>query len=140
MTRRGFSLLEVTVVMTIAGIVVALAVPRLADLRDAASVRGAMGELGALYSAARHEAIARRGPVTVGVDAARGEVELRAGGVRLLRRSLAAIYGVSIGTNRDSSVYDARGIGFGLANVTIIVRRGAIVDTLTMSRLGRVRW
>lgn len=139
MRRRGFSLLELTVVVTIAGIVLALAVPRLAHMRDAASVRSAMGELAELFSAARQEAVARRAPVTVGIDAARGDVELRAGGVRLLRRSLAASYGVSVGANRDSTVYDPRGIGFGLANVTIIVRRGAVVDTLRMSRLGRVR-
>ena len=129
-----------TVVMTIAGIVLALAVPRLVRMRDAASVRSAVGELGALFSLARQEAIARRAPVTVGIDSASGDVEVRAGGVHIMRRSLAASYGVRVGTNRDSTVYDPRGIGFGLANVTIIVRRGAIVDTLTMSRLGRVRW
>jgi prepilin-type N-terminal cleavage/methylation domain-containing protein len=139
MPRRGFSLLELTVVMTIAGIVLAFAVPRLAHMRDAASVRGAVRELAELFSLARQEAIARRAPVTVGIDAARGEVELRAGGVHLVRRSLTASYGVSVGMNRDSTVYDARGIGFGLANVTILVRRGAVVDTLRMSRLGRVR-
>jgi len=139
MLRRGFSLLELTVVVTIAGIILALALPRLAHMRDAASVRSAMGELAGLFSAARQEAIARRAPVTVAIDAARGDVELRAGGVRLVRRSLAASYGVSVGTNRDSTVYDPRGIGFGLANVMIIVRRGTVVDTLRMSRLGRVR-
>lgn len=139
MLRRGFSLLELTVVMMIAGVVLALAVPRLAHMRDAASVRSAVGELAELFSLARQEAIARRAPVTVGIDPARGDVELRAGGVPLVRRSLAASYGVSVGTNRDSTVYDPRGIGFGLANVTILVRRGAVVDTLRMSRLGRVR-
>ena len=139
MRRRGFSLLELTVVVTIAGIILALALPRLAHMRDSASIRSAVGELAELFSAARQEAIARRAPVTVGIDAARGDVELRAGGVRLVRRSLAASYGVTVSANRDSTVYDPRGIGFGLANVTIVVRRGAAVDTLRMSRLGRVR-
>jgi len=108
-------------------------------MRDAASVRSAMGELAELFSAARQEAIARRAPVTVGIDAARGDVELRAGGARLMRRSLTASYDVSITANRDSTVYDPRGVGFGLANFTIVVRRGTAVDTLRMSRLGRVR-
>jgi prepilin-type N-terminal cleavage/methylation domain-containing protein len=139
MLRRGFSLLELTVVMTIAAILLALAVPRLAHMRDAASVRTAKGELAELFSAARQEAIARRAPVTVGIDAARGDVELRAGGARLVRRSLTASYDVSITANRDSTVYDPRGVGFGLANFTIVVRRGTAVDTLRMSRLGRVR-
>jgi hypothetical protein len=37
-------------------------------------------------------------------------------------------------------VYDSRGLGYGVSNVTVTVRRGSIVDTLTMSRMGRVRW
>ena len=140
MARRGFSLLELTVVLVIAGIIVALALPRLTSVRDAAAVRGAVGELGALYAAARQEAIARRAAVTIRIDTAGGAVELRVGDARLLRRALGETYGVGLGTNRDSTVYDPRGIGVGLSNVTIVVRRGTMVDTLAMSRLGRVRW
>lgn len=140
MARRGFSLLELIVVILIAGIIGALALPRLANVRDAAAVRGAVGELGALYGAARQEAIARRAAVTVRIDTAGRAVELRVADVRLVRRALGETYGVSLGTNRDSTVYDPRGIGFGLSNVTIVVRRGAMVDTVTTSRLGRVRW
>lgn len=140
MSRRAFTLLELTVVLTIAGLLIALAVPRFAVLRDSASVRAATGELGAMFSAARQEAIARRAPVAVRVDAAAGVVELRAGRVSLARRTLAATYGVTLTSTRDSTVYDPRGIGFGLSNLTVTVRRGEMVDSLTMSRLGRVRW
>ena len=140
MARRGFSLLELIVVLIIGGIIVALALPRLTDARDAAAVRAAVGELGGLYAAARQEAIARRAAVTVRIDTAGRAVELRVADARLVRRALGEAYGVSLGTNRDSTVYDPRGIGFGLSNVTIVVRRGSTVDTLAMSRLGRVRW
>jgi prepilin-type N-terminal cleavage/methylation domain-containing protein len=140
MARRGFSLLELIVVVVIAGIIVALGLPRLTNARDAAGARGAVEDIGALFAVARQEAIARRATVTVRIDTAGRAVELRVGGARLLRRALGETYGVSLGTNRDSTVYDPRGIGFGLSNVTIVVRRGAMVDTLTMSRLGRVRW
>jgi prepilin-type N-terminal cleavage/methylation domain-containing protein len=140
MVRRGFSLLELIVVIMIAGIVVALALPRFTKARDAAAVHAAVGELGALYAAARQEAIARRAAVAVRIDTAGRAVELRVADARLVRRALGEIYGVGLGTNRDSTVYDPRGIGFGLSNVTIVVRRGSVVHTLTMSRLGRVRW
>src|SRR5262245_38369534 len=100
MSRRGFSLLELIVVVVIAGIILTLALPRLTSVRDAAAVRGATGELGALFAVARQEAIARRAAVTVRVDTAGGAVELRVGDTRLVRRPLGETYGVSLGTNR----------------------------------------
>jgi hypothetical protein len=36
--------------------------------------------------------------------------------------------------------FDARGIGIGVANLSMVVRRGAATDTLFVSRLGRVRF
>lgn len=140
MRRRGFSLAELMVVVTIAGVIVALSVPRLARLRDGAAVRGATNDLGAAFSAARHEAIKRRASVAVGIDTSAGVVELRSAGTRIFHRALGDIYGVAITSSRDSAVFDPRGVGFGLSNLTVTVRRGSMVDTLTMSRLGRVRW
>ncbi|HEY9227563.1 MAG TPA: GspH/FimT family pseudopilin [Gemmatimonadaceae bacterium] len=140
MRRRAYTLLELIVVMTIAAILLALAAPRFTALRNTSSVRAAIGELAAAFSAARSEAITRRTSVAVVIDAAGGSIELRAAGTRVLHRSLARMYGVTLATNRDSIVYDARGLGYGLSNLSVTVRRGGIVDTLTMSRLGRVRW
>jgi prepilin-type N-terminal cleavage/methylation domain-containing protein len=138
--RRGFSLLELTLVVTITGLLLAVALPRFIHIRDTVAVRGAIGELGAAFSMARHEAIARRSLVGLTIDAQAGVIEVRTTAGRILRRPLAAAFGISLATNRDSMVYDPRGIGFGLANMTVTVRRGAVVDTLTMSRLGRARW
>ena len=140
MRRRAFTLLELTLATAIAGLLLALVAPRFVSLRDAAAVRAAMGELGAAFSAARQEAITRRAPVAVVFDTAHGSVELRSGGQTILRRTLKPVYGVSLGANRDSAVYDPRGLGYGVSNLSLTVRRGSIVDTLTMSRLGRVRW
>jgi prepilin-type N-terminal cleavage/methylation domain-containing protein len=138
--RRGFTLLELTLVTTIAGVILALAIPRFIHVRDTIAVRGAIGELGAAFSLARHEAIARRSPVGLALDAPSGTIEVRNLGTVIRRRSLGAAFGVSLATNRDSMVYDPRGIGFGLSNMSVTVRRGAAVDTLSMSRLGRARW
>ena len=52
--RRGFTLLELTLVTTIAGIVLALAIPQFIHIRDTIAVRGAIGELGAAFSVSRH--------------------------------------------------------------------------------------
>src|SRR5689334_9979903 len=48
--RRGFTLLDLTLVTTIAGVIMALAIPRFIHIRDTIAVRGAIGELGAAFS------------------------------------------------------------------------------------------
>ena len=140
MRRRGFSLLELTLVTALAGLLLALALPRLGRARDGAAVRAAMSELGAAFFTARQDAILRRVAVAVVLDTVDRTVELRARGSVILQRGLGSSYGVELATTRDSAMYDARGLGYGISNLTVTVRRGAIVDTLTMSRLGRVRW
>ena len=140
MRRTATTLLELTLVMTIVGICLALVAPRFAALRDKAAVRGATGEIGATFSLARQTAIARRVMVAIVLDTASGSVQVRTQGQLIRRRALGAIYGIAIGSNRDSAVYDARGLGYGAFNLTIVVRRRSAVETLTTSRLGRVRW
>lgn len=140
MRRDGITQLELLVVMIVSGLLTTLAVPRLAHLRDASSVRSAMTDLGSAFATARQTAITRRTTVAVVFDTANGEVRLRSAGETLLRRTLRASYSVSLGANRDSAVYDPRGLGYGVSNLSVTVRRGEFVDTLTMSRLGRVRW
>ena len=140
MRRTAFTLLEITLVLAVTALVLALAAPRLSALRDRAAVRGAVDEIGASFSAARAAAIAQRTSVAVVFDTARGVIQVRFAGRSLMHRALGATYGITLACNRDSAVYDARGLGYGVTNLTLVVRRGGMVDTLTMSRLGRVRW
>jgi prepilin-type N-terminal cleavage/methylation domain-containing protein len=140
MPRRGFSLPELTVALAMMAVLLSIALYRFTALRDATSVRAATADLGSAFSLARQLAVSKRHMVAIVVDTGRGVVELRSGGVRIVRRELSASYGVHLGSNRDSAVFDARGLGYGLSNLSIAVRRGHFVDTLTMSRLGRVRW
>jgi prepilin-type N-terminal cleavage/methylation domain-containing protein len=140
MRRSGFTLLETTVVLVVIAVLLALAVPRVSALRDRSAVQSAMGELGTSFSTARSSAIARRAMVAVVLDTAGGVVEVRSAGRTLVRRPLRSLYGIALASNRDSAVYDPRGLGYGVTNLTVVVRRGVMVDTLTMSRLGRVRW
>lgn len=126
--------------LTIAGIATAIAVPRFAHLRDSSAVRAAATDLGAALSSARQMAITKRTAVAVVFDTAAGMVQVRSGGHTLEKRSLAAVYGIVLRANRDSAVYDARGLGYGASNLTVTIRRGTFIDTLTISRLGRTRW
>lgn len=140
MRRRGLTLLELTVVLAICGLLTAVAIPPVAAFRNASSVRSAAAEVAALFTLARQNAVAHRAAVAVVFDTAAGVVSVRSASGVIARRPLRAIYSVSTIANRDSAVYDARGMGFGVSNMTITIRRGSFVDTLTMSRLGRLTW
>jgi type II secretory pathway pseudopilin PulG len=140
MRRIAFTLLEITLVLAVIALVLAVAAPRLSALRDRSAVRAAVDEIGASFSTARGAAIAERTTVAIVFDTARGSIHVRFAGRSLVHRALGATYGITLASNRDSAVYDPRGLGYGLSNLTVVVRRGGMVDTLTMSRLGRVRW
>ncbi len=133
-------MLEAAVVVAIVGLLVAIAIPKVSALRDASSVHAAMSEVGATFATARASAIAHRAAVAVVFDTSGGNVLVRSAGQTLTRRGLSTVYGVSLGADRDSAVYDPRGLGYGLSNLSVTIRRGTFIDTLTMSRLGRVRW
>ena len=128
------------VALAMMAVLLSIGFQRFATLRDATSVRAAVGDLGSTFSLARQLAVSRRRVVAIVLDTGRGVVEVRSAGSRILRRELGTGYGVHLGSNRDSAVFDARGLGYGLSNLSVAIRRGHFVDTLTMSRLGRVRW
>lgn len=138
-TRTGFTLLELVVVITIAAIVCALALPRLWGIVDHTAARGAATDIAAAFGEAREQAITRRQPVAVILDTTVGRVVVRARGTQLLERDVGAGYGVRLWASRDSMAYDPRGLGFGAANLTVVVRRGRAAESVSVSRLGRVR-
>jgi Tfp pilus assembly protein FimT len=132
-------MLELTVVLTIVGILIAIATPQFARARDGNSVRSAMSDLMGAFSLARQTAVNRRALTSIVLDTAAGRVTVRTADAQIVVRDLGAGYGILLGANRDSAVYDAKGLAYGVSNLSVVVRRGAIVDTLTMSRMGRVR-
>ena len=140
MRRFGLTVLELTVVLAITGLLAAVALPRVVAFRNASAVRAAASEVAAAFTLARQSAITGRSTVAVVIDTAAGELSVRSGHRVVSRRQLRAIYSVLVSANRDSAVYDARGLGYGVSNITIRIRRGSFVVTLTMSRLGRLTW
>jgi len=57
----------------------------------------------------------------------------------LMVHQIGTELGVTLRASRDSVVYGPSGRGYGATNTTLIVSLNGIEDTVTVSRLGRVR-
>lgn len=137
--RRGFTLIELSVVMALGGLLAALVLPSLARSIDGLDTQGAIEETEAACVLARHTALERATFATVTFDTLVGAVTVTAGGDTVARRTVGPRYGVSLDANRPTITYAPNGLGYGAANVRVIAARGRAADTLWISRLGRVR-
>ena len=135
----GFTLPELLVVLLLVSVVLGLAFVRLGAAADRAAVRAAASEAASIFGAARNAAIYRRAPVAVHIDTVSAMLLARADTIVLMHRDLRSL-GISMSASRDSMAFDARGLGVGAANLSLVLRRGRAVDTLFLSRLGRVRY
>jgi Tfp pilus assembly protein FimT len=91
---RGLTLLEVTAVVVMIGLITGLSIPRFGAFRDRIAVKGAATSAVALLSTARHAAI-RRGAITaVSFDTISAVVTVFAGPDTIERRPLGIIHGV----------------------------------------------
>ena len=138
-SRRGFTIIETTLVLAVSSALAAISLPRAWSFVDRIEVRGAVTEIESMFSLARHTAIARGTQVSLDIDAARNVVVIRSGVEVLRTREVGAAHGVSLSTNRPGITYSPIGVGYGAANFSLIVSRKTAVDTVVVSRLGRVR-
>lgn len=137
--RRGTTIIELTLTLSLISILSAIAYPRVGRLLDGIHVRGTATEIHSLFTTARHHAITRAERVTVQIDTARAAISLVAGSDTLRTRGFGETHGVALAANRASFTYSPIGIGYGAGNMTLVIRRNARVDSLFISRLGRVR-
>ena len=137
--RPAFTTIELAIVIGVVAVLSAIAVPATATLLDRIRVRAAVTEIESLFGAARHIAIARATQASVEIDDPAGVLSVTVNGDTLRRAAIKAENGVELISNRGSMSYSATGVGYGAANLSIVVRKGTIVDTVVVSRLGRVR-
>ena len=135
----GATLAELLVVLAIMAIVLGYATLRLAQAADGTAVRSAAAEATTAFNGARQAAIMRRAPVAVLIDTVSLRLKIVADTEVLSSRDLGTEYGIRLGCSRDSMAYDARGLGLGAANLSLVIRRGRAAETVFVSRLGRVR-
>lgn len=137
--RRGSTLIEQLWLLVVSGIVLSASVVGGARVLDAAIVRSAANDVADLFAIARDQAIATGKRTAVRIDMTGGRLIVHAEVDTLMRLELAQSRSVSVIATRDSMAYAASGLGYGASNLRVIVRRGASADTITVSRLGRVK-
>jgi len=146
MTRRGFTFIEILIVMILIGVVSALMFPRLRGAFDKTNVHGARAAVGTLAAKARAAAVARGCSsainFTSGVD---GTVwvtvcKVNVSGTDTLGgvEHLASRFGVTLTASRASVTYAPSGVSFD--NVVTILRlsSGTVSDSVMINQVGKV--
>ena len=138
--RRGFTLIESVMVLTLVGLLLAILGPRLGKQLDRIAVIRSVEEAAVFYGAARFGAIMRGSRVRIEFrpdsllayyEAARDSLFLRRDGPEKNRVTMSA--------SRSIIWILPNGLGSGGANTKLVFRRGEAADSLTTSRLGRLK-
>jgi len=135
----GTTLVELVLALALIGILTTVALPRARALINGIDVRGAANDADALYATARRHAIAHAVATTVAITPATGTLTVVAGNDTIATRSEAVAHGVTTTASRTSTTYGPTGTGLGVSNLTLVFSKSPAVETLTVSRLGRVR-
>ncbi|HXF95289.1 MAG TPA: prepilin-type N-terminal cleavage/methylation domain-containing protein [Gemmatimonadales bacterium] len=141
--RRGFSVPELAIALTLMGLVTLFGLPRVRGLLDRIAVEQAAGEVTMTISLARHLAIAwsTRARLTIGEDSLMVDTLGAEGWARWRSLPGPAAQGVRLTVSNPVVVFSSNGLAWGLSNTRVILRRGSHTETITMSRVGRVkRW
>jgi prepilin-type N-terminal cleavage/methylation domain-containing protein len=137
--RHAFTIIELAVTVCILSILSAITIPWAGSVLDKARVRSAAVEIESLFSAARHIAIARAAQATVDLDPATSSISVSVGSDTVRKREIGRAHDVQFSATRARMSYSPTGMGYGGANLSVVVRRNLAVDTVFVSRLGRVR-
>jgi prepilin-type N-terminal cleavage/methylation domain-containing protein len=139
--RRGITLLELAVVLAVAGVLVSIALPASRRLLDAIAADHAAQAIVAGHRIARFSAITRscRTLLAVRSDSLTVRAVRGADTVTLWVRPGPAGHGVALTGPSYSLAFAPTGLPLGFANATFQLTRGSAVRRVIVSRLGRTR-
>ena len=139
--QRGVTLIEMLTVLILIGCLAGWAVPKVSAWTDWIAVEAASREATTFYAAARFAA-AQRGTrirVQFAADSLRAVFEGAHDSVFRTRPG-PRWRGVSLTATQAVVRIGSSGYGWGAGNTTLVLKRGKVVDSIIISRLGRLRW
>src|SRR5215472_8601532 len=139
--RRGFTLVEVVVVLACVAMLTTFAVVRLAPLLDWIAADGAARDVTTAVSVTRTAAVLRgaRARLRIAADTLRIDWDGPRGWEPYARWTGPASAGVTLTVSNPEIVFSPLGVAWGPSNTRIVLQRGSQIETITTSRLGRVR-
>ena len=142
--RPGVSLVETVLVLAIAGILLAVAVPRFSTISASGAVRNGQTRLVSAIATARAAAIQRGGNASFKLAGNRVTVVANAGTLNLISPvPMDTLYQVAVTTSPATSQVDFDGRGFASnipSGVTFVLRRTGIApESVCVTKLGVVR-
>ena len=138
---KGFTLLELLVVTCIAAILTALWIPRATRLIDWLATEHALRDVTTALAVGRNGAVmhATRARVVFAADTIRIDRLESAGWIPWWKTPGPASHGVAMEVSNPIVTFGPNGIAWGASNTRIVLRRGYQVETMTTSRVGRVK-
>lgn len=137
--RTGTTLVELAIVLTLVAIVLAIGLPRWRAYLDREAVTVAADRAAATLDEARLSAVRSGAPATVRVDERRGSLTVTVGRDTLATLPLGTLHSITLRASRDSITFAPTGFGYGAANTQLVIVRRRAAETVSVSRLGRVR-
>ncbi|MGI9076561.1 MAG: pilus assembly FimT family protein [Gemmatimonadaceae bacterium] len=143
--KKGFTLIEVLMVLAMVGIMTAIALPRVSTVMGAGAMRSAKLEVKAALVLARTTAVQTGGfaqfiraanVLTVTTDSLGQQVRL------VPANDIYAEHKVTLPAGTDTIRFDPRGFAFGISTSpfyrVIRIQRGSLVDSVCVTRFGRI--
>jgi len=139
--RQGYTLVEMAIVLGIAGLVMSLTAPRIGDLMDRLAVERAASRVTTGLAVARSRAVLEttRARLTLGSDSLRVDIWQDEAWAPVARWPGPESDGVTFSASNPVVTFDALGLAWGLSNTTIQLSRRSHTATITASRLGRIK-
>ncbi len=143
----GFTVIEMLMVIVIAGIMMAVAIPFLRNTSQRTSVHGAADEISRLYATARATSIQRGKLSWLVLDPTSSTAmviakQVTGAGIDTISKpdNLTKRYGVTFTASTDSLIFTPRGVGANLVSTTVILSSttGGIVDTVWIYPTGKI--
>ena len=139
--HRGFTLVEILVVITIVGILLSVVVPRYGSVAAAMRVHSAKQEMSSMLTQARATAI--QTDRTVQVIRSNNLVTLVSvnGAIRttISQQDLGTQFGITLSSTKDTVGYDSRGMVAGNSvTLKFVVTNGVTRDSVCLMALGTI--